>query len=72
MFSIFNQPTPLYTNVKKNLIHYFWIGSFITPFLIIFQPFGTANIKMDDKNLFLSGYGILSFLLFSLVFIGLP
>ena len=72
MLSIFNQPTPLYTDIKKTLIRYFWVGSFIALFLIIFQPFGTANVKMGNKNLFLSGYGILSFLIFSLVFIGLP
>ncbi len=72
MLSIFNQPTPLYTDTKKTLIRYFWVGCFIALFLIIFQPFGTANVKMDYKNLFLSGYGILSFLVFSMVFIGLP
>jgi len=72
MLSIFNQPTPLYTDVKKNLTRYFWVGCFIALFLIIFQPFGTAGIKMDNKNLFLSGYGVLSFLIFSIVFIGLP
>lgn len=72
MFSIFNQPTPLYTNIRKNIIRYFWVGCFIALFLIIFQPFGTANFKMDYKSLFLSGYGILTFLIFSLAFIGLP
>lgn len=72
MLSIFNQPTPLYTDTKKTLIRYFWVGTFIALFLIIFQPFGTANVKMDNKNLFLSGYGIISFLVFSIVFIGLP
>lgn len=72
MLSIFNQPTPLYTDIKKNLIRYFGVGCFIAFFLIIFQPFGTANVKMDNKSLFLSGYGILSFLIFSIVFIGLP
>lgn len=72
MLSIFNQPTPLYTDTKKNLIRYFWVGCFIALFLIIFQPFGTANVKMDYKNLFLSGYGIISFLVLSIVIIGLP
>jgi len=72
MLSIFNQPTPLYTDVKKNLIRHFLVGCFIALFLIIFQPFGTASIKMDHKIPFLSGYGIISFLVFSIVFIGLP
>jgi len=43
MFYIFKQPTPLYSDVKKNLIRYFGVGCFIAFFLIIFQPFGTAS-----------------------------
>lgn len=72
MLSIFNQPTPLYTNIKKNLIRYFWVGSFISLFLIIFQPFGLANAKIAYRYIYLSCYGIITFLIFSLVFIGLP
>lgn len=72
MFKILQQPAPLYTDIKKNLVRYFSVGCFIALFLIIFQPFGTASVKIPYKNLFLSGYGVISFLVFSIVFIGLP
>lgn len=72
MPNILNQPTPLYLDAQKNLIRYFGVGCFIALFLIIFQPFGTANFKMVNKNLFLSGYGIISFITFSFVYVGLP
>lgn len=72
MLAIFNEPTPLYSDTKKTLIRYFFVGCFIAFFLIFFQPFGTANIKMPNKTLFLSGYGWISFIVFSSVFIVLP
>ena len=46
MLHIFKQPTPLYSDVQKNLIRYFGVGCFIAFFLIVFQPFGTAGFKM--------------------------
>lgn len=72
MLHIFKQPTPFYTDWKKNLFRYFLVGCFIAFFLIFFQPFGTDRVRIPNKNLFLSGYGILTFLAFSFSFIGLP
>ena len=72
MLSIFNQPAPLYLDWKKNVLRYFLVGCFIAFFLIFFQPFGTDRLKIPNKNLFLSGYGLITFLAFSSTFIGLP
>ena len=72
MLSIFKQPAPLYLDWKKNLLRYFLVGCFIAFFLIFFQPFGTDRLKIPNKNLFLSGYGLITFLAFSSTFIGLP
>ncbi len=72
MFAIFNQPVPFYANWQKNLLRYFLAGCFIAFFLIFFQPFGTDRLRIPNKNLFLSGYGWITFIAFALSFIGLP
>jgi DNA-binding LytR/AlgR family response regulator len=35
------------------------MGIFTTLFLIVFQPFGTAEVEIEYKKLFLSGYGLI-------------
>ncbi len=72
MLSIFKQPAPLYLDWKKNLLRYFLVGCFIAFFLMFFQPFQTDRLNIPNKNLFLSGYGVITFLGFSSTFIGLP
>jgi len=62
MFSILNQPAPFYTNQKKYILRYFLAGCFVAFFLIFFQPFGTDRANFPYKNLFLSGYGWITFL----------
>lgn len=72
MFSIFKQPAPLYLDWKKNILRYIIVGCFIAFFLVFFQPFGTDTVNIPDKKLFLSGYGVITFLAFSFTFIVLP
>ena len=71
MLSIFNQATPLY-NARQNLIRYFLVGCFIAFFLIVYQPFGTDRDQIPYKNLFLSGYGVITFVAFACSFILIP
>jgi len=72
LFSIFNQPTPLHSGIKKNLIRYASVGLFVALFLIIFQPFGTDAVQMDHKNIFLAGYGVIVMMTFMFSFIVIP
>lgn len=72
MLSIFNQPVPFYTNWQKSVLRYFLVGCFIAFFLIFFQPFGTDRMNIPHKNLLLGGYGLITFLAFSVTFIILP
>jgi len=72
MLSIFNQPTPLYANQKKYILRYFLAGCFVAFFLIFFQPFGTNSANFPYKNLFLSGYGWITFLALVISFHLLP
>ncbi|MEM6316136.1 MAG: LytTR family DNA-binding domain-containing protein [Bacteroidota bacterium] len=58
--------------MPKNLLRYFLLGCLIAFFLIYFQPFGTDRATLPYKKLFLSGYGWITFLAFSFVFIVLP
>jgi hypothetical protein len=67
MFKILLQPYPFQVSLRKHLIHNFWIGCFIAFFLIVFQPFNTNLWHDEYKNLKLSGYGIVSFLMPSLL-----
>lgn len=72
MLSIFNQPAPLYANQKKYILRYFLVGCFVAFFLIFFQPFETDRASFPYKNLFLSGYGFITFLALTFSFHLLP
>jgi len=72
MFRLLQQPAPYIFDWKSILIRYFLIGVFVVFFLIVFQPFGTANVQMPNKSLFLSGYGWIIFIVCSLLYIIVP
>lgn len=72
MFRVLNQIASYIFDWKTVLLRSFLIGLFIAFFLIVFQPFGTAHVQMPNKSLFLAGYGIIVFLTFSLLYIGMP
>ncbi len=72
MLRILNQLSPLITAWPAILKRYSLIGLFIAFFLIVFQPFGTANAQIPNKLLFLSGYGWITFISLSLINGGLP
>jgi LytTr DNA-binding domain len=62
MFKIFTQPYPF---VEKTTRHAFLQsaieGIFVALFLIVLQPFETATIEMEHKNLYLAAYGLVTF-----------
>ncbi len=60
-----NQPYPIPTtsgNLKTNLI----IGSFISLFLLVFQPFGLNAFHGPNKYWFIAGYGLVTFLVLTI------
>ncbi len=64
MFRFLAQPYPFeVTHLRKTLLHNFYIGLFIAFFLIVFQPFNTDIWTTDYKVLKLLGYGVVSFLM---------
>ena len=72
MLQFLNQPAPLIKTWPAILKRFFLVGLFIAFFLMFFQPFGTANVQMPNKLLFLSGYGWITFISMSLIMGGLP
>ena len=59
--SYLKQPFPSAKNKWRNTIA---ISIFVTLFLFIFQPFGIVNIENGiQKNLFISGFGLVTFVL---------
>jgi hypothetical protein len=67
MLKFLYQPYPFETDIKKHYKHHFFIGCFIAFFLIVIQPFGTSIWETDYKLLKLLGYGLVSFLMPSLL-----
>ncbi len=72
MFQFLNQPVLLIAEWPAVLKRFALVGLFVAFFLIVFQPFGTAGVKIPNKLLFLSGYGWITFISMSLIFGGLP
>ncbi|SNR15973.1 LytTR family DNA-binding domain-containing protein [Tenacibaculum jejuense] len=59
MKSIFFKPFPVSSLTDQIQISLF-IGLFVSFTLIVFQPFGTYEFKMNNKIIFLLGYGFIS------------
>jgi hypothetical protein len=54
------QPYPFDSNIKKVIKRNALIGCFVAFFLIVFQPFGTANWHDEYKTVKLLGYGLVA------------
>lgn len=65
--SIFFKSYPV-TRLKNQIITGFIIGLSVSFILIIFQPFGTYEFRMDYKSLFLLGYGIICATVYSVYY----
>jgi len=69
---ILHQPYPFYEDKKGILLRLFIISASIIFVLTVLQPFGTDEFVHPYKNLFLSGYGVIAFVAFALIFLLLP
>lgn len=63
IFSFLNKPYPYIGKVKNDIWINFLIGCFIAFFLIVFQPFHTADWTTPHKTLKLAGFGLVSFII---------
>lgn len=63
----FFSPYPV-TGLKNQIITGSIIGLFVSFILIVFQPFGTYEFRMDYKLLFLFGYGIVCAISYSIYY----
>ena len=66
--NIFLKTYPV-TSLKNQIITGFIIGLTISFILIIFQPFGTYKFKMNYKQLFLFGYGMVFSMVYSIYYL---
>lgn len=63
MINYFSQPYPREQHTfRQNLLMSAGSGLFVGIFLIIFQPFGSSNWFDPYKNLYLAGYGMVTFI----------
>lgn len=61
MFSLFRQPYPVSEKTTSQLVlSGLLIGLFVALFLIIVQPYGTAEVSFPGKTTFLAGYGVIA------------
>lgn len=72
MFGLINQPFPLDDSSARQLRKSALIGLFIGLFLLVFQPFGLNLWKTDDKAIKVLGFGLVTFVITSIVFVVLP
>lgn len=76
MFPIdFKKPYQRSINGKKFVVFSFLCGGFVSLFLIVFQPFGLYEMKIDNKYLIISGFGcvttfvlLISYIIIELLF----
>ena len=54
---LLKSPYPIYTLNLRRIIGILCIGAFVSFFLYLFQPFGTAAADFPNKTAFLLGYG---------------
>src|SRR4051812_39551180 len=57
-----NKPYPYFKNIGRNILSYFLIGSFVSAFLIVFEPFQINEWLTPHKTLKLLGFGLVSFI----------
>ncbi|MCF6240598.1 MAG: LytTR family transcriptional regulator [Bacteroidales bacterium] len=68
--SFFTSSYPL--NIENNGRVALYTSLFISAFLLFFQPFGLANLDIPHKNIVLSAYGIVTFIVLFLNIVILP
>jgi hypothetical protein len=71
MFFTLKQPYPFETEVTKSLKANAALGIFVALFLLVFQPFQINLWETEYKVLKIAGYGMVTFLVPTLLFLGL-
>lgn len=59
-WSIFHEPYPFGNEKRKSIISALFFGTFVSAFLILFQPFGLSNYTSESKFIELIGYGFVT------------
>ena len=60
--TLLKQPYPLEQSTKQTILSVFVIGLFVSLFLVIFQPFHTADYIQEGRTWILWGYGVVTIL----------
>ncbi len=61
VLNVFTSPIPFYKELSRNLWYILIFSIFIPVFMIVFQPFGLANVELPNESLALSGFGLIAF-----------
>ncbi|GAB3576931.1 LytTR family DNA-binding domain-containing protein [Spirosoma luteolum] len=70
--SLLNQPYPFEDRLRYQLGRAALIGLFVGLFLLAFQPFGISHWQTAGKAVKVMGFGLVTFVVTSLVFVGMP
>jgi len=62
LFKLLKEPYPYKEPNGKRIAFNLGLGCFVALFLIFFQPFGLSQNIMPNKNWFLAGFGVVTFL----------
>ena len=72
MLKLFNQPYPFNDDLKHNTKIIFFISIGVFVFLLLFQPFDISLLPVKQKYYLIIGFGIITFLSFSLNLLLIP
>jgi hypothetical protein len=65
-------PYPCYTSNWKVYITIIFISLFVGVFLVLFKPFGLYTVQMEYRNLWIGGYGVVTFFVLIFCMVLLP
>lgn len=72
-FLIFlKKPYPCEDSVKKKILISIAFGVFIGLFLFVFEPFNISDAKHENKDLFILGYGLVTFISLLITYFIIP
>jgi hypothetical protein len=72
LFNVFNKPYPYEDSFFKRFIISLLFGIFVGFFLLLFQPFDIYKIEHNNKNVFILGFGLVTFLAMMITYFFFP
>ncbi|MFZ7107784.1 MAG: LytTR family transcriptional regulator, partial [Bacteroidota bacterium] len=72
MFRLLNQPYPREENPLKRLRFVSISAVIVFLFLWVFRPFGIDRVEVESLDLFIAGYGLVTFLVAGLLVVVVP